>query len=140
MAAPPKKCRRLSCRSRTILCFSRSLSLSLILSLSVIRHPFFSRSLPGQRHRCFQLLSYLTWGAETRTSLLICKFPLHSNVFLEKLRVTQLVKKFPALLEPRGALPSQQDTANSANPEVIKLARGVLPSPRSHILFVHDPF
>jgi hypothetical protein len=36
-----------------------------------------------------------------------------SRVLLEKLTVTELVKKFPSFLEPEGSLPCSQEAAKS---------------------------
>jgi len=53
---------------------------------------------------------------------------------LEKLTVTQLVKKFPAFMEHEGSLPCSQKSASGpyTEPDVS--------NPYSHILCLEDPF
>jgi hypothetical protein len=62
---------------------------------------------------------------------------LRSSVLLEKLVVTQPVKKFPAFMEPEGTLPCLQGTATEAlcniSQQAVFLRREVVtPSPNLH--------
>jgi hypothetical protein len=49
-----------------------------------------------------------------------------SRVLLEKLTVTQLVKKFPAFMGPEGSLPSSKDPATGPYPEPDKSGQHLL--------------
>jgi len=57
-----------------------------------------------------------------------------SRVLLEKLTGFQLVKKFPAFMEPVGSLPHSQKPVSCPYPEPIRS------SPHPHLSLLEDPF
>ena len=52
-----------------------------------------------------------------------------SKVLLEKLTISQLVKKFPACMEPESSLPHSQ--------EPVRILSHIIPWPPSHLLKIH---
>jgi hypothetical protein len=57
-----------------------------------------------------------------------------SRGFLEKLTVSQLVKKFPHFMEPEGSLPHSQEPATCPYPEPAQSS----PCPPSHFFKIHS--